>query len=136
MIRREQQGRQELRKAQRTAAAEIASERGSYRPPRRNACRERSWESAADDANTVRLENRTWHLGKHLTEFVINAQVLTAEGWRTIEYVDCCHGSCHHHPQNGADPRHIARLDAIQDVTEAFRLAQDLMYERLRIIRR
>lgn len=28
---------------------------------------------------------------------MINLQVITSEGWETVEYVDSCHGSCHHH---------------------------------------
>lgn len=135
MTRRGQQGKRDLREARRKAAAQIESERGDYRPPHRDTCRYRGWQQTGDDANTVRLEHHTWRLGKDLVEFVINAQVLTADGWTTVEYVDCCHGSCHHHPQSGKEIRHIKRLDTIADVKEAFSKAQPLIYDRLRIIR-
>lgn len=135
MVRRGQQSKRQLRKAQRNLAAQLESSQGDYRPPDRDACRYRIWETTGDDANTVRLENHTWHFGRHLAEFVINAQVLTSDGWLTVEYVDCCHGSCHHHPQSGTDARTIRRLEVMDDVKEAFSEAQSLIYDRLRIIR-
>lgn len=135
MVRRGQQQKKALRKARNQLEAQLSSERGDYRADRA-ACRVgKPWHQTGDSANTVRLEHHTWRLGSKLADFVINAQVLTAEGWVTVEYIDCCHGYCHHHPQSGGEPRAIKRLDSIEDVTKAFSEAQRIIYDRLRIIR-
>ncbi|MCV6984436.1 hypothetical protein H7H78_02930 [Mycobacterium shinjukuense] len=80
------------------------------------------------------MQNLIWYRQGRLIDFVIKLQVLTSEGWETVEYVDCCHGSCHHHPYNGMT-RAIVRLDVVDDVQNAYQVAQPLIYERLRIIR-
>jgi hypothetical protein len=133
MVRRGQQKQQKLRKGRREAAEQLESNEGAYRPDRRN-CLARQWETAGDDSNTIRVQNLIWYRKGQLVDFVINLQELTSEGWETVEYVDCCHGSCHHHPQNGTT-RSIAQLDVTEDVQNAYLVAQPLIYERLRIIR-
>ena len=129
-----QEQQKKLRKARRDAADQLESSEGAYRPDRRN-CLTRQWETAGDNSNTIRVQNLIWYRKGQLVDFVINLQVLTSEGWETVEYADCCHGSCHHHPQNGAT-RAILQLDVVDDVQNAYRVAQPLIYERLRIIRR
>lgn len=134
-MRRGQQAKKAERRARRNAEAELTSQQGEYRADRA-ACRVgQPWHQTGDSANTVRLEHHIWRLGGKLADFVINAQVLTADGWVTVEYVDCCHGYCHHHAQNGSE-RAIKRLDTIDDVAAAFSEAQTVIYDRLRIIRR
>jgi hypothetical protein len=136
MVRRVQQGQQKLRKARRELTEKLESDKGEYRPPDRVECRYKVWETTGDDANTVRLQTHTWRRNSKLVDFVINAQVLTADGWETVEYVDCCHGLCHHHPQSATAPRQpIKRLDVVGDVQDAFSAAQELIYDRVRIIR-
>jgi hypothetical protein len=134
MVRRVQQGQQKLRKARREAAEKLESDEGAYRPDRRN-CVARQWETAGDDSNTIRVQNLIWYRKGQLVDFVVNLQVLTSEGWQTVEYADCCHGNCHYHPQSGNATRPILRLDVVGDVQNALRVAQPLIYERLRIIR-
>lgn len=134
VVRRGQQGQQKLRKAQREVAERLESAEGAYRPDRRH-CLTRQWETAGDDPNTIRVQNLIWYRKGQLVDFVINLQELTSEGWETVEYVDCCHGNCHYHPQSGSATRSILRLDVVADVQDAYRVAQPLIYERLRIIR-
>lgn len=109
--------------------------RGQYLPPKRTECHERSWQTPGDDLCTLRLDNHTWMQGGVLVDFVINLQVLSTDGWVTVEYIDCCHGHCHHHSQNGTDPATILCLDTVDDVRAAFRAAQLVIYERLASIR-
>lgn len=128
MVRRGQQEQRELRKARREATDRVESSEGAYRPDRRN-CLTRQWETAGDDSNTIRVQNLIWRRKGQLVDFVINLQELTSEGWETVEYVDRCHGSCHHHPQNGTT-RVILRLDVVGDVQNAYRVAQPLICTR------
>ncbi len=67
-------------------------------------------------------------------DFVINAQVLTAVEWETVEYVDCCHGHCHLHTRSDEPPRSISPLNSAEDVQGAYTVALALIHERLRII--
>lgn len=135
VVRRGQQGQRSLRRAKREIDEQLESDQGAYSKPDRDACRYKSWETTGDDANTVRLQTHTWRDAKYLVDFVINAQVLTADGWTTVEYIDCCHGFCHHHAQDDGDVRTIMRLDTVQDVQNAYGTAQPVIYDRLRIIR-
>ena len=134
MIRRGQQSRRHLRRAEREAAKEIATDRGSYLPPDRADCHTRQWITAADDAYRLRFQTIAWRQKGRLTDFVINAQVLTADEWETVEYVDCCHGYCHLHTRNNESPRPIAPLNCVDDVQVAYTSAVALIHDRLRII--
>ncbi|OBG83294.1 hypothetical protein A5699_04665 [Mycobacterium sp. E802] len=137
MVRRGQQGRHELRKAQREASRQIESSQGQYdaKQMRRRCGPPRQWESPYDEANTVRLQFFLWRFNGRLADFVINVQVLTSEGWETVEYFDCCHGHCHLHTQNGEVPRSFVRLDSIDDVQLAFAQVEGESHTRARIIR-
>lgn len=134
MIRRRQQGRRQLRRADRKAANEIETSRGSYRPPDRADCYTKQWITAGDDAYRLRLQTITWRQQGRLTDFVINAQILTAVEWETVEYIDCCHGHCHLHTRNDEASRSIAPLSRVEDVQDAYTAAVALIYDRLRII--
>lgn len=132
----EQQKNRELRRAARELARQLDSAKeGSYRPPDRDECRHKRWEMAYDDANSIRLQFLTWRKGVHLTEFVVSVEVLTSEGWETVEYFDCCHGSYHLHPKSGEPREPIIRLDGIEDVQRAFAQVEQEAHERARIIR-
>jgi hypothetical protein len=124
-----------VRRAQQEAFQSLNPHQGSYTPPSREECSSRQWEVSIDDAATVRLQYNIWHHDGRLVDFVVNIQVLTAEGWETVEYVDCCHGHCHHHPRSGTPPRTIVRLDVVADVQQAFGQVDPIIEERLRIIR-
>jgi hypothetical protein len=125
-----------VRKADRRVAKQLASpERGIYEPPDRRECSLSQWESPYDDANTVRLQFLLWRKAGRLAEFVVNVQVLTSEGWDTVEYFDCCHGHCHLHPKSGEDPRSIMRLDGIDDVQRALVQVEAEAHSRARIMR-
>lgn len=134
MIRRGQQGRIQLRRAEREVAKQIESDRGSYSPPDRADCYTKQWITPVDDAYRLRMQTITWRQNGRLTDFVINAQVLTAFEWETVEYIDCCHGHCHLHPRNGEVPRSIAPLNDVHDVQDAYKAALALIHYRLRII--
>jgi hypothetical protein len=99
MPRRGQVTRNAVRRAQREAAKALESQQGSYEPPKGSAP-SKQWEMPYDDSNTVRLQFFLWRDGGKIVNFVINVQVITAEGWTTVEYFDCCHGNCHLHPAN------------------------------------
>jgi hypothetical protein len=135
--RRGRQGKRELRKAARSAARKLsAPTEGAYKPCDRAECDEKRWETAYDDANTVRLQFFLWRKAGLITEFVVNVQVLASEGWETIEYFDCCHGHCHLHPKSREGrERTVMRLDEIDDVQRAFLQVEKEAHERGRIIR-
>ena len=94
----------------------------------------KQWITAGDDAYRLRLQTITWRQHGCLTDFVINAQVLTAVEWETVEYIDCCHGYCHLHTRNDESPRSVASLDCVEDVQDAYTAALALIHDRLRII--
>jgi hypothetical protein len=134
MIRRGQQGRRQLRRAERETAKRIETNHGSYSPPDRADCYTKQWITPGDDAYRLRLQTITWRHQGRLTDFVINAQVLTAIEWETVEYIDCCHGHCHPHTRNDESPRSIAPLNCVDDVQHAYTAAVALIHDRLRII--
>lgn len=127
--------RNAVRRAQREVAKALESQQGSYEPPKGSAP-SKQWEMPYDDSNTVRLQFFLWRDGGKVVDFVINVQVITAEGWITVEYFDCCHGNCHLHPANdGVERQVILRLDSEDDVARAFDLACSEAEGRARIIR-
>lgn len=135
MVRRGQHELREVRKARRAAQAQLDSPVGTYQPDREG-CRKREWETPCDDTNTVRVQFIVWTRGKDLVDFVVNLQVLTSDGWRIVEYYDCCHGYCHLHPNNpDVDPRPIAQLDTVADVARALHAVEAEVENRARIIR-
>ncbi|KIQ15351.1 hypothetical protein RU01_15610 [Rhodococcus sp. MEB064] len=114
----------------------LVSRTGSYEPPPREKCRQKQWEQPYDDANSIRLQFILWRRDGRLVEFVVNIQKLTADGWLTIEYFDCCHGHCHLHRDNAQlPPETVERLDDIADVTTAFGKVESQVHDRVRIIR-
>lgn len=123
-----------LREGERETAALLESTQGSYVRPPREQCKEKRWETPADDSNTIRTQTLIWTQNGRLVEFVVNLQVLTSDGWETIEYIDCCHGHCHRHSAGGA-VQPIMQLDAVSDVKHAYSAAQPVITERIRIIR-
>jgi len=135
MTRRGQQDRNALRRARRDADAALESGKGSYEPPERAACHFRQWETPFDDANTVSAQFNVWRDGNRIVDFAIAVRRLSTDGWSTIETIDICHGHCHHHKTPGADPESIMQLDSVDEVQRAFDQANDLIGERMRIIR-
>lgn len=137
MVRRGQQGKRAVRRAQRNVSEQLgSSEKGTYQTPDRSECIPQRWETPYDDANTVRLQFLLWRQDGRIAEFVVNVQVLASEGWDTVEYFDCCHGHCHLHAKNGTTARTITRLDEIGDVEAAFRQVEREADGRARIITR
>lgn len=136
MSRRGQQGKQQLRRAQREVTAELESQRGEYQPPDHDRCNKKGWETPLDDANTIRLQFIRWSQGGRLVNFFVGIQVITMSGgWVNVEYYDCCHGHCHLHTQNGEQPQGIAQLDNVDDVRRAFAQVSRDADVRARIIR-
>jgi hypothetical protein len=136
VVRRGQQNRRALRQASKATLEQFESPHGAYTPPDRAQCRNRQWDAPVDDLSTIRLQFNIWRLDGRLVNFVINVQVLTAEGWVSVERFDCCHGHCHLHPDSDEDDSEsIHRLDGLDDVEQAFREVERSADERARIIR-
>lgn len=135
MPRRGQQARNAVRQARRDAVKALESQRGSYTPPR-TVGPPKQWETSYDDSNTVRVQFILWRAKGKIVNFVVNVQVITADGWTTVERFDCCHGNCHLHSDN-ADiaPEVILRLDDEGDVQRAFAKVRAEAEHRARIIR-
>lgn len=71
-----------------------------------------------------------------MVEFVVNLEIISASGWETVEYFDCCHGYCHLHTvSDESTPLAVHRLDEVHDVQTAFGEVTELVTERMRIIR-
>lgn len=135
MSRRGQQTRNAVRRARRETEEALESQVGSYSPPK-DVGLPKQWETAYDDANTVRVQFFLWRVKGKIVNFVVNVQVITAEGWISVERFDCCHGNCHLHPDNDDLPRDvIMRLDSQSDVHRAFAEVRREAERRARIIR-
>jgi hypothetical protein len=136
MSRRNQQGKQQLRRAQRELSVDLESQQGTYQRPDHGRCDEKRWEMPLDDANTIRLQFIRWSQGGRLVDFFVGVQVITpSAGWVNVEYFDCCHGYCHLHTQNGEQVQGIAQLDDVDDVRRAFDQVSRNALDRARIIR-
>ena len=112
----------------------LESQAGSYRPPP-GLSPSKQWEIAYDGANTVRVQFILWKAHGRVVNFVVNVQVITAEGWTSVERFDCCHGNCHLHPDGADSARVVLRLDSIDDVQRAFDKVRAEAEHRARIIR-
>ncbi|CAM4414051.1 hypothetical protein MB901379_03879 [Mycobacterium basiliense] len=134
MTRRNQQGQQQLRRAKKQVEQSLGAEQGRYRPPPREDCKPRQWETPIDDAPSIRVQYNIWRHKGCLVDFAINIQVLTAEAWETVESFDCCHGNCHYHPVNGEEPRPLAKLDVVGDVQHSYWQVESVIADRVRII--
>lgn len=135
MSRRGQQARNAVRRAKRDAAEALESQEGSYRPPK-DLGLPKQWATAYDDANTVRVQFNIWRDKGRILNFVINVQVITPDGWISVERYDCCHGNCHLHHDNDDHSRDVVRrLDDLDDVQRAFAEASREAEHRARIIR-
>ena len=134
MPRRGQQARNSLRKARWATNETLESQAGSYRPPP-GLSPSKQWEIAYDGANTVRVQFILWKAHGRVVNFVVNVQVITAEGWTSVERFDCCHGNCHLHPDGADSARVVLRLDSIDDVQRAFDKVRAEAEHRARIIR-
>lgn len=134
MTRRRQQGKQHAKRAQKAAHERLESLSGTYIPDRTDK-RTKQWDTAYDDANTLRIQFNTWRDGKTLVDFVIVIQLLGANGWDDIERFDCCHGHCHLHNGGTGNREPIYQLDSADDVQIAFVRASDEAQHRARIIR-
>lgn len=135
MTRRRQQITRALRRAQREVSSELDAPGGSYRPPKRHKCREKSWQVAVDDVNAVRLHYITWRKGSDLVDFVILVERIASTGWTEVERFDCCHGYCHLHADGRPSKQPIYTLDKVQDVQKAFTQASREADIRAAIIR-
>lgn len=135
MPRRGQQTRNAVRRAQRDTTNELESPQGNYTPPSTDDP-PKQWEMTYDDTNTVRVQFNLWRAKGRITNFVVNVQVITADGWMSVERFDCCHGCCHLHVDNDeTKSRPILRLDTEHDVKRAFDLVMAEAGARARIIR-
>ena len=65
---------------QRKVAEQLQSDQGSYEPPDRGECHPKHWNMAGDDAHTIEVQFYIWRRDGRIVDFVMNLQVLTAEG--------------------------------------------------------
>jgi len=125
MVRRKQQIKRDERRAQRELEESLADERGRYEAVDRSLCMEKSHIFLIDDGYEFRVQLRFWRHEGQTTEFVYLFQRRVWDDWENVARIDCSHGSCHVHDPDGDDPtEHLHRLDTIEDVEEAMRLAQ------------
>lgn len=127
VVRRGQQARRDEKRAQKDLDRDIEESKGAYRPVARELCVERSRIFAIDDGFEFRVELRYWRLEGKTTEFVYLFQRRVWEDWENVARIDCSnHGSCHvHDPYEKSPTEHLMRLDSIEDVPKAMRLAQE-----------
>lgn len=126
MVRRGQQAKRDLRRAQRDLEQDIEESRGSYRPVDRTRCVERVRVFLVDDGYEYRVVLHFWRLDGRTTEFVYLFQRRVWNDWENVARIDCSnHGSCHiHDPDDGDPTEHLVRLDSIDDVPKAMKTAQ------------
>jgi len=127
MVRRGQQAKRETKRAQKELERDIEESRGAYRPAPREHCVERERIFAIDDGFEFRVQLRYWRLEGKTTEFVYLFQRRVWDDWENVARIDCSnHGSCHiHDPDEESPTEHLVRLDSIEDVPKAMRIAQD-----------
>lgn len=127
MVRRNQQARRALLRAEKERAQDLAESRGTYRPADRSLCTERTRIFLVDDGYEFRVQLRFWRLDNKTTEFVYLFQRRVWDDWENVARIDCSnHGSCHvHDPDEQGPTKHLARLDSIEDVPKAMRIAQE-----------
>ena len=135
MVRRGQQKERAVRHARRAATDSLESQQGSYVLPDRDDCALKQWEMPYDEAYSIRVQYLIWRQAGRMADFVVNIQVLTSDGWVTVEYFDCCHGHCHHHHRDETVRATVLRLDDEDDVSRAFQQVEGLLEDRVRIIR-
>lgn len=127
MVRRGQQAKREAKRAKKELDRDIEESRGAYRPVARELCVERTRIYAVDDGFEFRVQLRYWRLDGKTTEFVYLFQRRVWEDWENVARIDCSnHGSCHiHDPYEESPTEHLMRLDSIDDVADAMRVAQE-----------
>lgn len=124
MVRRGQQRKRDLVKAQKHAENQIDDVRGSYVPPDREDCQMRSFTSELGREGLLRLQVNFWRRGGSTTEFVLILQVREWDQWKNGPRVDCCHGVCHLHKEDGEPMSETYKtLDTVEDVQEAWKIA-------------
>jgi hypothetical protein len=130
MVRRGQAKSREVRRARREAKRAVESELGQYEAPDREDCEPNDW-YYYDEA--VRVHFYTWKFDGRLADFAILFKVLGPEGEFEVERIDCAHGHCHHHNNNGSCEG-LMRLDAIDDVQLAFDRLDPVVEQRVGIL--
>ena len=136
MVRRAQQGKRALQRARDETERQLGSDKGSYRPPPREVCDPKSWYQTFDDASTVRVSIMLWRQNGRLVDFVILVESSAWNAWTEVSRIDCCHGFCHvHRPGREAEQESLMRLDTIDDVEPAQRLASQTAEQIARTLR-
>ncbi|GAA2225905.1 hypothetical protein N1031_04220 [Herbiconiux moechotypicola] len=139
MVRRTQQQRRAEVRARAAAVEALERENGSYNRPPRSDTRAKSWDTPVDDFNTIRIVTTIWRHDGALVDFVLILQTAGWGGsWRNVALVDCCDGHCHLHPDDSRHRelrQHLMRLDTVDDVSAAYRLATVTMSDSARRLR-
>lgn len=135
-MRRGQQAKRELKRARAEVTRAVTNVEGSYEPPAREECVEHRWHDIIDDAGTVRVRIIVWRHAGRLVDFVMLVELSDWQAWAPLSRIDCCHGFCHLHPPDREDEHEpLHRLDCVDDVEDAFRLASRTIETIARTIR-
>lgn len=124
MVRRNQQKKRDEIRARRDAEERTIDVKGTYVPPPRSECVERSYTTELGDGGLLRLEVHFWRNGRDTTEFVLILQSKEWDKWKNGPRVDCCHGVCHLHLVDDEPmSEYYKTLDSVDDVKEAWKVA-------------
>lgn len=143
MARRSQRAKRAVGRANRDRDRRFDDEQtyGRYVPPLRSECAERSFYLPDDGDGTVQVSVMIWTSNGRIADSHLSAEQLQlASGswvWAPIARVDICHGHAHVHDLVGVHvddaPRHLLRVDTVDDVQTAYHRASA---EIVRIARR
>ena len=127
MVRKEQQRKQDERRAARARDAALVAEQGGYEPPSRMQSIWKEVRSPVDDEAVLWLTQRYWRLNGRLVDFALTISAVVSSGgeWgeRDLARVDIRHGHAHAHVHladgNEGPAIHIHRLDTVDDLQPA-----------------
>lgn len=131
MVRRGQQKKRDEARARKEAEEQVVEAAGSYVPPPREECQERSFTAELGDGRLLRLKVHFWRRSGVTTEFVFILQTREWDRWVNGPRIDCCHGVCHVHDADDAPMSdRLKTLDSADDVKDAMAIA-DLEIRRI-----
>jgi hypothetical protein len=125
VVRRNQQQRRDERRDAAAAFDSVADQtRGSYRPPDRASCREKSWVQSIDDADTIRVHTSIWRRDGRIVDFALVVLVAGIDwSWTETARIDCCHGHVHQHHEDPAHRTSLKPLHVVDDVESGYEIA-------------
>lgn len=124
MVRRGQQKKRDELRARREAEQQVIEAQGTYEPPPRSDCREKSFTAEIGEGGVLRLKVHFWRQGGNTTEFVMILQTREWDQWQNGPRIDCCHGVCHLHDDDDEPmSTRLKSLNSVEDVAKAMLIA-------------